>query len=518
MRTVFSSQPACLWMASALLLAPNLVAAQEPPVGQPLGQPVSQPAWPGGYVMEPLEAASVVEIGGGRALTLPDVLASVEAHHPPLEAARARIQAAEGQRLAAEGGFDLSLTGRASSALLGYYQYGRAEIRLDQPTPLWGASFFGGWRIGRGFERDLPEYYRYDETLDGGEFRLGATVPLWRDGPIDTRRATLWRAEAGVTAMSEEFEARALRVRLAATESHTRWVAAGRRYLVARALLGIAEARDAQIASRVSAGAVPAIEHLENRRAILERRQALVVARRALEQRAIALSLYLRHEDGSPRVASFAEVPTEVSLPGALRESESQSIARALDARPEMRRFAAQRRQGEVSVEFAENQFSPRIDVTVTGSMDVGGAGRDDMAVAQRMQSQYGPPVLDAALLVQVPLQFRDARGRIEQSRSELAALDADWELMRDQIQIEVQDARSAVAATEENVQLTSDSLRIAQAVAEAERVRFDNGATSLLIVNLREAAAAAAAAALVDAEADLLLAHALLRAATGTP
>ena len=498
--------PSGLWaFGLALLFMPSLGTAQE-----------AAYTLPGGYVMEPLAEANVVEVGGGRAVTLLDVLSSVDLHHPPLEAARERLEAAEGQRLAAEGGFDLSVQGRVTSTLFGYYQYGRAEIRLEQPTPLWGTTFFGGWRIGRGFNRDIPDYYRFDETLDGGEFRLGATVPLWRDGPIDARRATLWRAEAGVTAQREELEARALRVRLAATESHTRWVAAGRRYLVARALLDIAEARDAQIASRVSAGAVPAIEHLENRRAILERRQALVAARRALEQRAIALSLYLRREDGSPRVPTFSEVPTEVTLPGGLRETESQSVTRALSARPEMRRFAAQRRQGEISVEHAENQFSPRIDVTVTGSVDVGGAGTDDPTVAQRFQSQYGPPALDAALLVQVPLQFRDARGRIDQTRSELAALDAEWELLRDQIQIEVQDARSAVGATEENVQLASDSMRIAQAVAEAERVRFDNGATSLLIVNLREATAAAAAQALVDAEADLLLANALLQAATG--
>jgi outer membrane protein TolC len=467
--------------------------------------------------MEPLAPASVENLGEGRVVTLDAVLRSVELHHPPLEAARERVDAAEGQRLAAEGAFDLSVQGRVSSTLLGYYQYGRAEIRLDQPTPLWGASFFGGWRIGRGFNRDIPDYYRYDETLDGGEFRVGATVPLWRDGPIDSRRATLWRSEAGVTAQREEFEARALRVRLAATESHTRWVAAARRYLVARALLELAEARDNQIASRVSAGAVPAIEHLENRRAILERRQALVVARRALEQRAIALSLYLRDDDGAPRIAHFSEVPTTQGLPSEVTESEADSAARALAARPEMRRFAAQRRQGEVSVELAENQLAARIDVTVAGSVDVGGPGTNDPDVARRFQTQYGPPTLDASVLVQVPLQFRDARGRIDQTRSELSALDAEWELARDQIRIEVADVRSAMRAADENMRLASDSLRIAQAVAEAERVRFDNGATSLLVVNMRESMAASAEQALIDAEADLVLAHALYRAATGS-
>lgn len=472
--------------------------------------------FPGGYVMEPLAPMEVEDAGEGAVITLDEVLRSVAQHHPPLVAARERVDAAEGQRLAAEGAFDLSVQARLSSTLLGYYQYGRADVRLEQPTPLWGASFFGGWRIGRGFNRDIPDYYRYDETLDGGEFRLGATVPLWRDGPIDARRAALWRAEAGVTAQREDVDARALRVRLAATESHTRWVAAGRRYLVARALLQLAEVRDAQVASRVAAGAVPAIEHLENRRAVLERRQALVVARRALEQRGIALSLYLRDANGTPRVPRFSQVPTSLAVPEALSETEAQAVEMALDRRPEMRRFAAQRRQSEVSLELAENQLSARVDVTVAGSMDVGGPGTSDPEDARRFQSQYGPPTLDASLLVQVPLQFRDARGRIEQTRSELGALDADGELLRDQIRIEVMDALSAIRAAEENVRLASDSMRVARAVAEAERVRFDNGATSLLIVNLRESTAAQAEQVWIDAEADLVLAHALYAAATG--
>jgi outer membrane protein TolC len=182
-----------------------------------------------------------------------------------------------------------------------------------------------------------------------------------------------------------------------------------------------------------------------------------------------------------------------------------------------MRRFAAQRRQGEVSVELAENQLAARIDVTVAGSVDVGGPGTNDPDVARRFQTQYGPPTLDASVLVQVPLQFRDARGRIDQTRSELSALDAEWELARDQIRIEVADVRSAMRAADENMRLASDSLRIAQAVAEAERVRFDNGATSLLVVNMRESMAASAEQALIDAEADLVLAHALYRAATGS-
>jgi outer membrane protein TolC len=495
------------------LLVPAGASAQLEVGASGLAEPVQ---FPGGYQLGPLQPASVLEVGGGPALGLDEVIESVDRHHPALDAAQLRIAAAEGQRLAAEGAFDLGLTGRLFGSFLGYYEYGRADVQLTQPTPFWGTTFFGGWRIGRGFARGgIPDYYRYDETFDGGELRLGLNVPLWRDGPIDSRRATLWRSEHGVTAASEDFQARRLRVVLAASEAYWRWVAAGQRYLVLHALLRIAEDRDAQIGARAAAGAIPAIEHLENRRAILERRQALVVARRALEQRAIALSLYLRDGDGAPLVVSPRRVPERIAAPERVVEGEDASLARAVERRPELRRFAAQRRQAQVALDLADNQLSPRLDVTVTGALDVGGPGVSDPDRAYQIQRALERPNLDALLSVQVPLQFREARGRIDQARAELGALDADLELATDQLRLEVRDARSAIAAAEESVALATDSEEVARAVALAERVRFDNGASSLLVVNLRETAAAQAAQARVDAQAELAIARALYDAAT---
>lgn len=467
--------------------------------------------------LPPLEPTAIVPVATAAPLTLEEVLDSVERHHPALIAADARIQAAEGARLAAEGAFDLMLGSRAFGTFFGYYEYGRLDLSLTQPTPFWGATFFGGWRIGRGFNRGgIPDYYRYDETLDAGELRLGATVPLWRDGPIDSRRATLWRAEHGVTAAREERDARRLRIMLAATEAYVRWVAAGRRYLIAAELLRIAEERDAQIEARARAGAIPSIEHLENRRAVLERRQALVVARRALEQRAIALSLYLRGDDGAPLEPPAARVPGDVPRWPVALASESVDVEGAFGARPELRRFAAQRRALEVSRDLADNQLSPRIDLRVAGSMDLGGAGVSDPERAYEIQRRLEPPQLEGLLTVELPLQFREARGRIEQARADLGAIDAETELARDQIRLETRDARSAVSAALEAVRFAAESETVARAVAEAERVRFESGATSLLIVNLREAAAATAAQAHVDARAELAIAVAWHAAARG--
>lgn len=449
-----------------------------------------------------------LSIGEGSPLSLDDVLQSVEAHHPAIDAARARLEGAAGARLAAEGGFDPVVSAAGWVAPAGDYRFGRADVSITQPTPFWGTSVIAGWRIGREIEGSaIPEYSGAVRTLDAGEVRGGVVIPLWRDGPIDARRAAIERAERGEDAAQHDLEARILRTRLAAAEAYYRWVAAGLRAQVALDLLRIAEERDRQIATRVAAGAIPAIEHLENRRSILERRQAAVAARRVLERSAIALSLYLRDEEGSPLVVDAVRVPRqEVTTIARLAGSEDELVAQALRDRSERARILELRRAALVQIELAENQIAPRIDLAALASLDIGG----------EPESRYSQPVLETWVTFQLPLGMREARGRADAARAELGVIDAEAELLEDQIEIEVRDALSAVRASEQALEQALASAEVAEAVAVGERTRFENGATSLLMVNLRESAAAQARASVADAEADLRVARAWLVIAIG--
>ncbi|MDQ3031614.1 MAG: TolC family protein [Myxococcota bacterium] len=461
--------------------------------------------------LEPLSELERIAVGEGPALELTHVLVSVDRHHPAVEIAEARVRATSGARLSAEGAFDPTLSASAHAAPLGYYSYARADVSLTQATPLWGTSFVAGWRIGRGSGAGIPDYYGNYETLDGGELRVGATVPLWRDGPIDSRRAGIARTERAEDAAMLDRDARVLRVQLAGAEAYYRWAAAGLRLAVAQSLLDIADERDAQIAGRVAAGAIAAFEHLENRRAVLERRQAVIAARRAIERTAIQLSLFVRGSDGAPRVASVREVPDAIAIPTSRAQAEDVLVERALTARPELARYLQLREAARVSIELAENQIAPRIDLSVLGTFDVGGGASGPM-----QQSQLGMPVLETWLLFSLPLGMREARGRADAARADLDAITAEQELAADQVRIEVRDALSAVRAALDALEIAEQSATVAEAVARGERARFDEGATSLLIVNLREIAAAQARATLIDAQAELAYSLARLRVVTG--
>jgi outer membrane protein TolC len=484
--------------------------------GQPEPPGTDEPVFrlPADYRLEDLPPSERIDVGDGPALTLGQVLSSVRRHHPTVQAARQSLAATRGERLAAEGGFDLQLEARGWMAPGGFYQWGRADVALVQPTPLWGTTFYGGWRIGRPFESNeeldpgIPPYYRNYETLTGGEVRVGLTVPLWRDGPIDERRADLWRAQHAVDASARELDTSLLSMRLDAATAYWSWVAAGQKYRVAARVLDLAERRDAQIRARVAAGAIAPIEALENRRVILRRRRALIAARRALERAAIALSLYLRDRGGDPLVPPPERVPLDPPSPPPLRVDLERAIRAALRRHPTLARFDALIERQRVSVELAENRFAPQIDVGVEASLDLGTGNA-------RQQVTYEDPVLEGSVLLTFPFQFRQARGTIRETRGELARLGEEARLARDRVATSVRDALSAVRAAEEGVDMARQAAEVAEAVAEGERRRFELGATELLIVNLREQAAAQARAELADAEAALRVARAQWRAAT---
>lgn len=455
----------------------------------------------------PLPRFERFELGGGRPLLFNDVWLSVERHYPAIVAAQERLRSAQGEQLAAQGGFDVQLKAKGWGAPVGYYDWARADVTLEQPTPLWGTSVFAGWRVGRG--GDIPTYYGQYETLDAGEIRLGLRVPLWRDGPIDRRRARITLSDQAVVGREAAVTTRRLKTRIDVAKAYFGWVAAGRKAAVVQSLLDLALTRDDQIRRRVRAGALAPIDVLENRRVILSRETSMVGARRAFEQAAILLSLFYRDRAGEPQVASTGRVPAELAPPGSPDLPLAVALQRAVEQRPEMAEFQAALARQDVSVELAENQLAPRIDLSVAGSLDVGNG-------SELEQQVLGRPVLEGGLLFSMPLQLREGQGGIQRERAALAALQSDAQLARDRVHTEVRDAYSALTAAVERLTLASESAEVATTVADAERIRFRQGASDLFTLNLREQAAAAAQAVQVDAEAKLYVAHAMRQVAIG--
>lgn len=82
-------------------------------------------------------------------LTVADLLAAVDRAFPLIAQARADLDAARGDRRAADGAFDTTLrTGALRTD--GEYDNERASLSVSQPLALWGLTASGGLTVRRG--------------------------------------------------------------------------------------------------------------------------------------------------------------------------------------------------------------------------------------------------------------------------------------------------------------------------------------------------------------------------------
>lgn len=437
-------------------------------------------------------------------LSLAEVQRAVLEQHPLLAAAEQERAIAGADVLSAQGGFDPTLRARVTSIPVGPYPSDRLETLAELPTGLGGTRFFGGYRVSRG---DFAIYDGKLVTGDHGEARVGAQVPLWRDGPIDRRRAALQRAELGTGVAQLNVEQQRLEVMRAAAHRYWDWVAAGRRLTIAREMLAIAVARDVGLGSRVARGDLPALERVENERVTHQRSAAVAVAERALQGATIELSLYLRGADGTPRLPDPARLPVSFP-PSGTRMMLDEGVAerQAVLHRPELKRFELLAQQTRVDRTLAENQRKLGLDFYIAGAKDFG-------PIHDRKLLK---PELELALVLDIPIFTRTQDGRFQAAEANLGRLEQQTRFARDRLTADVRDATSAIRMSEERILATGREVATSRQLVEMERQRFELGEGTLLLVNLREQSLAEARQREVDALADYFKALASQRAAIG--
>lgn len=438
-------------------------------------------------------------------LTLDEVQDAALRAFPSLLATAQRKGVAGGDLQTAEGGFDTVVKSKNSWSVAGLYQNDNYDVVIEQPTPYWGTTFFGGWRRGNG---DYPVYEGKSLTASDGEARIGVTIPLWRNRDIDRRRASLQQAELGQLIANHEYDQALLDVRRQAGHRYWDWVLAGQRLRIAEQLLAIAEQRDQGIRQRVAAGDIADFEALDNQRAIIERRERKVAAQRMLDQAAIQLSLYWRDTDGQPQLPTPELLP--VTFPNQEPALESQfepALAQALSQRPELKRLSLQSQQTETELALQENQRNPSLDLTAMTAQDMG-SGKSSL---NRDEVYIG-------VNVEIPLQQRVAGGRVQAASANLQRLKWERTGTADRIAAEVKDVFSALSTARQRLALSRQQQQAAQQLEEGERTRFELGDTTLLFVNLREIAAGDARLQAAEAASAVFKAHTDYQAVLALP
>ncbi len=411
-----------------------------------------------------------------RPLLLPEVLASVASRYPPLLAALIEQDIAAGRLRQAEGAFDLNLNAGMNATPLGYYDGRTGSVIVEQALQSWGAKIYGGYRLASGF---LPNYNQM-RTPEGGQLTAGVKINLLRDGRIDKDRAAQAQARLGEAAADPLIARQRLDFVRAATISYYNWLGAGLRLAAAEALLRVANDRDAAVAEQVKRGALAPIVRIDNERLVISRKLATIQAQRRFEATAIELSLFLRDGQDRPSIATRDRLPA--AFPATVEPDSSRlvsDIAEALARRPETRGIALSIERLKIERELAENELLPSLNVGVE---------------ARQSPLQKRQPDIDAletrlGVEFNVPLQRRAASGRLKTVDGQILRLRTEEQFTRERIETEVRDAHSALAAVVSQMTQARRNVVLAEALEQAERLRFTQGATDLFALQIREQA-----------------------------
>jgi outer membrane protein TolC len=436
-------------------------------------------------------------------LLLPEVLSNVRKLYPPYLAALLEQDLANGRARQALGAFDLQLGAGAALSPMGYYDGRTGYATLDQPLPFWGGNVYSGYRISSGF---LPNYNK-DRTGTQGEGILGFKIPLLRDGPIDRRRASLWQARIDQELADPFILRQYLDFIRASTISYYTWVASGQRLALSEELLRLAKNRDSAITEQVKTGASAPIVQIDNLRLVVSREIGVVQANRRFQAASIELSLFYRRDsDSEPILATRERLP--VTFPPHPRPAEDRikiDVQKALSARPEIRRIALSLEKASVDQRLAKNNLLPSLDVGIEASQAFGGNTPKDIEETE----------LAAKLEFKLPLQRREAKGRLDSTNALIARLYQEKAFAQDRITADVRDSLSALLASHDALAQSRRNVQLAQTLEDAENERLKQGAADLLALQIREQATFDAKVLEVEALADYFRAEANYRAAT---
>jgi outer membrane protein TolC len=436
-------------------------------------------------------------------LHLDDVLRSVTNQYPPLLAALIERDIANGRLRSAQGAFDFNVFAKTFGNPSGFYQFGTVDAGFEQFLGIWGSTLFGGYRLTRG---TLPDYDK-NRTQDGGEPRIGIRIPLLRDGSIDRRRANILQARLDKELADPFILRQQLDFIRAASVAYWAWLGTGRRVEIADQLLRVANDRGSALTNQVQSGLLRPIVLTDNQRLIVSRQINLVQSRRRFEATSIALSLFFRDTMGNPILAGRDRLPP--AFPG-IQPPDPAAVDKDIElaylARPEIRRIRLQRERTDVDRRLAKNNMLPSLDVGAAVSQDFGFDRYKD-----RSETEF-----EAGVEFKLPIQRREAEGRLAAAEAAIERLDTEEGFARDRIAAEVRDAFSAWFAAYEQSTQTHTNVDLARLLEEAEQVLFDRGAADLLALQIRELATFEARVLEVDAITEFFRAQADYNVATG--
>ncbi|MEO0974395.1 MAG: TolC family protein, partial [Pseudomonadota bacterium] len=425
---------------------------------------------------EALEAVGPMQgpedLGTGMPLSADEVLASSIDAFPKIQAAIEKAAAARAKLLSAQGAaFDSEWRTKSLNWLSGFYEGLTFDSKVVKPVAGDAIEVSTGYRIS---DADFPIYEDEYVTNDLGEINVGVVFALLQDREFGPRRFVLRDADLDITLTNLDLLRTQVQVQHAALHAYWRWVAAGQKLQVYSELLDVAVARDSAMRQRVAEGDLAEIFLVENAQNLFQRQTLVVQSERDFRVAGVQLGLYLRDADGVSTTPSGARLPLEFpAVTQAIIDQLPADIVRAMQQQVNLMALDTELDKERNRLALGENAYKPQLDLEVKLARDFGPGS----------ETRRGNDVI-VSLDVKYPLRRRKAQGDIDAARANIRSLQQERRLLVDQLNAQILGVAEQIVADVRLAAITANDVLAAQRLEQVERVRLNEGASDLLIVN----------------------------------
>jgi outer membrane protein TolC len=442
----------------------------------------------------------------GTPFTFPAFVDVVLAHHPVAQQAQLVARQARAELRQAWGAFDPKLVAAWDQKRFGgsdYFRYFDAEMKI--PLPI-------GADVTLAYDRTVGRYANPDRrTEGGGTFSAGISLPLGQRIITDERRTALRQAQAARDAGEAERVGILNKLLFSAAKDYGAWYETWRRRAIAQEGEALADFRLRAVRQRVTNGESAPIDTIEALLELQRRQVTRYETEASFYVATLNLTAYLWDDAGRPLAMPGDAKPVLDGMGRVGIDSLRLDALLSLATRrnPDLLKVQAKVQQAEADRLLATQGLIPLAEAKVAGLSERGGDA--SFFDRDRLNDNY-----KAALTVSTPLLFLKESGKFNATGAKLEFQQFERDRLRRDVEFDARAAIFDLSNLQRLLQRQQANVRNARLLRDAEQIRFENGESTLLILNLRERLVLDEAVKLAALEGKVAAARGALALATG--
>jgi len=404
-----------------------------------------------------------------------EFLSIVKKFHPLAFRYRLQNNIAEAEVLKARGSFDPVINAKKGAKTIdGVDYYDETNLGIEIPT-WYGLALTGSYN-------NIDGQRLNNSDTRGGLYQFGITVPLAKGLIYDGRRALLEQARHAQQMTAAEQQVLTNELLRDAENAYWHWVKQYEIYEVQKEAVDINKNRLTLIRRTYDFGERAAIDTTEAvsqlRGFELEQQEAYLKYVKATME----LSLYLWKENQEPFEISQAIFPGD-QLTSSQAYSSYPSLIQRLNAQPinsHLSMIYYQQKQNILESEqrLKWQSFLPKLDLTY------------NFFNKEHYKSNYFPLFQNNyqyGIKLEVPLFLRQARADYRQAKAKVTQNKLDTDIKRQEINAKIVNYTTEVFNYIAQINIATQNVTNYQRLLQAEEMKYENGESSLFLINSRE-------------------------------